>query len=117
MASASPSARACRSPSRSSTPPTTTSSSRCVRPFRAWRGAGLLAAIASSLLLLFLVLPVVRLVAAAGTQGAARLWTDAELRQSLALTAITAPAGTLLAALGGAPLAWLLAPPAFPPRA
>ena len=79
--------------------------------------AGLLAAIASSLLLLFLVLPVVRLVAAAGPQGAARLWTDAELRQSLALTAITATAATLLGALGGAPLAWLLARRAFRGRA
>jgi molybdate/tungstate transport system permease protein len=88
-----------------------------VRPFRAWRGAGLLAAIASSLLLLFLVLPVVRLVAAAGTQGAARLWTDAELRQSLALTAMTATAATVLGALGGAPLAWLLARRAFRGRA
>ena len=87
------------------------------RGLRAGRGAGVLAAIASSLLLLFLVLPVVHLVAAAGPQGAARLWSDAELRQSLALTALTATAATLLGALGGAPLAWLLARRAFRGRA
>jgi len=87
------------------------------RGVRTGRSAGVLAAIASSLLLLFLVLPVVRLVAAAGPQGAARLWSDAELRQSLALTALTATAATLLAALGGAPLAWLLARRAFRGRA
>jgi molybdate/tungstate transport system permease protein len=81
------------------------------------RTPGVLAAIASSLLLLFLVLPVVHLVAAAGPQGAARLWTDAELRQSLALTAMTATAATLLGALSGAPLAWLLARRAFRGRA
>jgi molybdate/tungstate transport system permease protein len=81
------------------------------------RGAGVVAAVASSLLLLFLVLPVVRLIAAAGPQGASRLWTDAELRQSLALTALTATAATLLAALCGAPLAWLLARRAFRGRA
>lgn len=67
--------------------------------------------------MLFLVLPVVRLVAAAGTQGATRLWTDAELRQSLALTALTATGATLLAALCGAPLAWLLARRTFRGRA
>jgi molybdate/tungstate transport system permease protein len=79
--------------------------------------AGALAAVASSLLLLFLVLPVVRLVAAAGPDGATRLWTDAELRQSLTLTALTATGATLLAALAGAPLAWLLARRAFRGRA
>jgi molybdate/tungstate transport system permease protein len=82
----------------------------------AW-GAGVFAAFASSLLLLFLVLPVVRLVAAAGAQGTSRLWTDVELRQSLVLTAATATAATLIAALCGAPLAWLLARRAFRGRA
>jgi len=76
-----------------------------------------LAAVASSLLLLFLVLPVVRLVTAAGATGATRLWSDAELRQSLALTALTATAATLIAAVCGAPLAWLLARRAFRGRA
>jgi molybdate/tungstate transport system permease protein len=78
---------------------------------------GLIAGAASSLLLLFLVLPVVRLVAAAGPQGASHLWSDAELRQSLTLTALTATAATLIAALCGAPLAWLLARRAFRGRA
>jgi molybdate/tungstate transport system permease protein len=87
------------------------------RGSRTGRGAGVLAAIASSLLLLFLVLPVVRLVAAGGADGAARLWTDAELRGSLALTALTATAATLLGATGGIPLAWLLARRAFRGRA
>jgi molybdate/tungstate transport system permease protein len=78
---------------------------------------GWLAAIASSLLLLFLVLPVVQLVAAAGPQGAAHLWSDAELRRSLALTALTATAATILGAVCGAPIAWLLARRPFRGRA
>jgi molybdate/tungstate transport system permease protein len=78
---------------------------------------GLIAGAASSLLLLFLVLPVVRLVAAAGPLGATRLWSDAELRQSLVLTALTATAATVIAALCGAPVAWLLARRAFRGRA
>ena len=56
-------------------------------------------------------------MAAAGTQGAARLWSDAELRQSLFLTAMTATAATVIAARCGAPLAWLLARRAFRGRA
>jgi molybdate/tungstate transport system permease protein len=81
------------------------------------RSAGIIAAIASSLLLLFLVLPVVHVVAAAGPQGVTRLWTDAELRQSLALTAVTATVATAIGALCGAPLAWLLARRTFRGRA
>ncbi|HXD23644.1 MAG TPA: ABC transporter permease [Gemmatimonadaceae bacterium] len=76
-----------------------------------------IAAVASSILLLFLVLPVVHLVIAAGAGGASRLFTDAELRQSLALTAITATAAALAAALCGTPLAWLLARRDFRGRA
>ncbi|MFI5309706.1 MAG: ABC transporter permease [Gemmatimonadales bacterium] len=83
-------------------------------PRRFW---GIFAAITSSLLLLFLVLPVAHLVVAAGPQGAARIWSDAELRQSLALTAMTATAATVLGALGGTPLAWLLARREFRGRA
>jgi molybdate/tungstate transport system permease protein len=78
---------------------------------------GLIAGAASSLLLLFLVLPIVRLVAAAAPEGASQLWSDAELRHSLTLTALTATAATLIAALCGAPLAWLLARRAFRGRA
>jgi molybdate/tungstate transport system permease protein len=81
------------------------------------RFVGLAAAIASSLLLLFLVVPVVRLVAAAGPRAATGLWTDAELRSSIVLTALTATAATLLAALCGSPLAWLLARREFRGRA
>jgi molybdate/tungstate transport system permease protein len=87
------------------------------RAVRRWNGAGALAAIASSILLLFLVMPVVHLVAAAGPQGASRIWTDAELERSLALTAMTATSATLVAAICGAPLAWLLARRSFRGRA
>jgi len=78
---------------------------------------GVVTAVASALLLLFLVLPVVHLVAAAGPQSASRLWSDAELRGSLALTALTATAATLLGAVAGTPIAWLFARRNFHGRA
>lgn len=84
---------------------------------RTHHAVGAIAAVASSILLLFLVLPVVHLVIAAGAGGASRLFTDAELRQSLALTAVTATAAAIAAALGGTPLAWLLARRDFRGRA
>ena len=79
--------------------------------------ASVLAALAGSLLLLFLAAPIVRLVAAGGGDGAARLLDDAELRSALLLTAGTATAATLLGVLGGTPLAYLLARRTFPGRA
>lgn len=75
------------------------------------------AALVSSLLLLFLAAPVVGLVGAGGVAGARGLFADAELRAALALTAATATIATLLGALGGTPLAWLLARRRFRGRA
>ncbi|MGH7617452.1 MAG: ABC transporter permease [Gemmatimonadaceae bacterium] len=74
-------------------------------------------AIASSLFLLFIVAPVVGLVASGGARGLASLGSDRELRGSLELTAITATLATLLGVMGGTPLAYLLARRRFPGRA
>jgi molybdate/tungstate transport system permease protein len=46
-----------------------------------------------------------------------RLGSDAELRNSLLLTGLTATAATLIGVLGGTPLAWLMARKSFPGRA
>lgn len=75
------------------------------------------AALAASLLLLFLVAPIVGLVGAGGGEGLRRLASDAELRGSLALTVLTATAATLLGMLGGTPIAWALARRRMPGRA
>jgi molybdate/tungstate transport system permease protein len=72
------------------------------------RAASVVAALAGSLFLLFLLAPLGHLVAAGGAAGAAGLFSDSELRKSLALTALTATAATVLGVLGGAPLAYLL---------
>jgi len=71
----------------------------------------------SSLFLLFILAPVVGLVASGGARGVASLTADQELRASLALTAITATVATVLGMLGGTPIAYLLARRAFPGRA
>jgi molybdate/tungstate transport system permease protein len=76
-----------------------------------------LAALAASLLLLFLAAPIVKLVADAGGEGLMRLGSDAELRNSLLLTGLTATAATLIGVLCGTPLAWLMARKSFPGRA
>jgi len=80
------------------------------------RAASIAAALLASLLLLFLLAPLAGLVAAGGAGGASQLFTDAELRGSLALTALTATAATALGILGGTPLAWLLERRRFPGR-
>jgi len=74
-------------------------------------------AILASLFLLFLLGPVVGLVAAGGMRGIASLGSDAELRSSLVLTATTATIATLLGVLGGTPVAYLLARRMFAGRA
>jgi molybdate/tungstate transport system permease protein len=74
----------------------------------AHRAASVLAALAGSLFLLFLLAPLAQLVAAGGAEGATKLFGDDELRGSLALTALTATAATVLGVLGGTPLAYLL---------
>ncbi|MBW7933080.1 MAG: ABC transporter permease [Gemmatimonadaceae bacterium] len=76
-----------------------------------------LAAIASSLLLLFLAVPIGKLIGAGGAEGVERLATDTELRAALGLTALTATAATLLGVVGGTPLAYLLARREFRGRA
>ncbi len=81
------------------------------------RVIAVLAALASSLLLLFLAVPIGQLIGAGGADGVRQLASDAELRSALSLTAITATAATLLGVLGGTPLAYLLARREFRGRA
>lgn len=76
-----------------------------------------IAALAASLLLLFLAAPILRLVTEGGAEGLMRLGSDAELRGSLLLTGFAATAATALGVLGGTPLAWALARRQFPGRA
>jgi len=73
-------------------------------------------ALVASLFLLFVLAPVVGLVASGGGRGLSILGRDAELRASLALTAITATIATTLGVLGGTPIAYLLARRDFPGR-
>jgi molybdate/tungstate transport system permease protein len=72
------------------------------------RAATIVAAIAASLLLLFLAIPTIALVARGGASGAHGLFVDAELRNAILLTVITATASTLVAVMLGTPLAWWL---------
>ena len=81
------------------------------------RLASVLAALAASLLLLFLFAPLAELIVVGGASGVGKLGTDAELRRSLALTAVTATTATALGILGGTPLAYLLARRSFRGRA
>jgi molybdate/tungstate transport system permease protein len=74
-------------------------------------------ALAASLLLLFLLLPVGELVTRGGLQGLSRLGSDVELRDALGLTAFSATLATLVGVLLGTPLAWVLARRPFPGRA
>ncbi len=76
----------------------------------------IVAALLTSLFLLFILGPVVGLVASGGSRGFATFTSDHELRSSLLLTAATATIATLLGILGGTPLAYLLARRAFPGR-
>ncbi len=75
------------------------------------------AALAASLLLLFLVAPIGELVVRGSVAGVARLGSDAELRAALALTGVTATIATVLGVLTGTPLAYLLARRRFRGRA
>jgi molybdate/tungstate transport system permease protein len=79
--------------------------------------AGIVAALCASIFLLFMIAPVAGLVGAGGARGFMSLAGDAELRASLWLTVLTATAATVLGALGGTPLAYVLARRAFPGRA
>jgi len=89
-----------------------------MRGVRAANGAAtVLSALAASLLLLFLAMPTLGLVGAAGLSGLRRLADDAELRGALALTGGTAALATLLGVVAGTPLAYLLARRPFRGRA
>lgn len=74
-------------------------------------------ALAASMLLLFLVAPIGELVVQGSAAGIRRLGSDAELRQALVLTGITATVATLLGVITGTPLAYLLARRRFRARA
>ena len=73
------------------------------------RVATIVAAVAASLLLLFLAVPTVALVARGGAGGLRGLFADAELRGAIVLTVITATCSTIIAVALGTPLAWSLA--------
>ena len=83
----------------------------------AHRAASVVAALAGSLFLLFLLAPLARLITAGAATGAGQLFTDAELRGSLVLTALTATAAAALGVLGGTPIAYLLERKRFRGRA
>jgi molybdate/tungstate transport system permease protein len=71
----------------------------------------------SSLFLLFILAPVVGLVASGGARGVSSFGGDHELRAALALTALTATLATVLGILGGTPIAYVLARRQFAGRA
>ena len=71
--------------------------------------ATVVSALLASLLLLFLLAPLVGLVGTGGATGVRQLASDAELREALALTLVTATTATFWAILGGTPLAYVLA--------
>ncbi len=75
------------------------------------------AALAGSLLLLFLLAPVIGLVGGAGAGGLMGAFADAEVRSALGLTLVTALAAVTLGVLAGTPVAWLLARRRFRGRA
>lgn len=79
------------------------------RSMAAHRTASVVAGLCGSIFLLFLVAPIARLVVGGGRSGVGALFTDAELRRSLWLTAVTATLAMAAGALGGTPLAYLLA--------
>lgn len=87
----------------------------------AWRlrhaALTVLAALGASLLLLFLAAPIAELIFLGGASGIMRLGRDAELRQSLALTALTATTATLIGVTCGTPIAYLLSRSRFRGRA
>ena len=67
-------------------------------------------------LVLFVVGPLLRLLLESSPRHLAEAIQDPELRASIALTVVTATAATLLGALLGIPLAYLLARRSFPGR-
>ncbi|HYW50362.1 MAG TPA: hypothetical protein VE861_07145, partial [Gemmatimonadaceae bacterium] len=76
-----------------------------------------LVTLAASVLVLMLVLPVGTLVAGAGLPGVLSAFADRDVVRSLLLTVTSATAATLLAMIGGTPVAYLLARVPFRGRA
>ena len=70
----------------------------------------------SALLVLFIVGPLLRLLLLATPASLGEAFRDSELRDSILLTVLTASAATLIGALLGVPLAYLLARRNFPGR-
>lgn len=70
----------------------------------------------SAFLVLFIVGPLLRLLLLATPGSLSEAFRDAELRDSILLTVLTASAATLIGALLGVPLAYLLARRNFPGR-
>lgn len=68
------------------------------------------------LFLLFLLAPTTKLVVSGGAEGVRRLAVDPELRSALWLTLMCATAATVIAVVGGTPLAYILARKRFPGR-
>ena len=79
--------------------------------------ATVVSALLASLFLLFLIAPIVGLVGAGGPAGVRQLAADAELRAALALTIVTATTATVVAIVGGTPVAYVLARRRFSGRA
>jgi molybdate/tungstate transport system permease protein len=71
---------------------------------------------AGAVLVLFIVGPLLRLLLLASPQSLAEGLRDPELGESILLTVVTASAATLIAAILGIPLAYLLARRHFPGR-
>ena len=85
--------------------------------FRADGVASVLASLAASLFLLFLVAPLAGLLGTGGAEGVRLLFTDAELRASLGLTVLAATLATIAGIIGATPVAYVLARGRFRGRA
>ena len=81
------------------------------------RLTSILFALSGSLLLIFLAFPVGDLAITAGPSGLRKLFSDAELRDSLLLTGAAATVTVILGIIGGTPLAYMLARRDFRGRA
>jgi molybdate/tungstate transport system permease protein len=80
------------------------------------RGSQVILAGLGACLVLFVVGPLLRLLLESSPKNLGDALRDPELRASIALTVLTATAATVLAALMGVPLAYLLARRSFPGR-
>ena len=81
------------------------------------RALTVLVAVAASLFLLFIVAPLAGLFGGGAVPGVRALFSDAELRSSILLTAATATLATILGIVGATPVAYLLARGRFRGRA